>query len=96
MVKKRIAILGSTGSIGTQALEVIDQHSDRFAVEVLTAYNNSDLLIQQAMKYKPNTIVIGDEQQYEKVFNAVDNYDIKVYAGESAVEQIVAMQVPHG
>jgi len=90
-VKKRIAILGSTGSIGTQTLEVMDKHSDRFEVEVLTAFNNSDLLIQQAIKYKPNTIVIGDEQQYKKVFEAVDRFDIKVYAGEAAVEQIVSM-----
>jgi 1-deoxy-D-xylulose-5-phosphate reductoisomerase len=90
-VKKRIAILGSTGSIGTQTLEVIDKHYDRFDVEVLTAFNNSDLLIQQAIKYKPNAVVIGDEQQYEKVFKAVDQHDIKVYAGEAAVEQIVSM-----
>lgn len=90
-MKKRIAILGSTGSIGTQALEVVDQHPDRFEVEVLTAFNNANLLISQAIQFKPNTIVIGDENQYEKVFDAVDKYDIKVYAGQEAVEQIVSM-----
>ena len=90
-MKKRIAILGSTGSIGTQALQVVEQHPDRFEVEVLTAFNNADLLISQAIQFKPNTIVIGDESQYEKVFDAVDQYDIKVYAGEEAVEQIVSM-----
>ncbi len=83
--------MGSTGSIGTQALQVVEQHPDRFEVEVLTAFNNADLLISQAIQFKPNTIVIGDENQYDKVFDAVDKYDIKVYAGEEAVEQIVSM-----
>ena len=68
---KRIAILGSTGSIGTQALEVIDQHPAIFEVEVLTAMSQADLLISQAIKYKPSHVVIGDESKYELVRNAL-------------------------
>ena len=67
--KKSIAILGSTGSIGTQALEVVEANPDRFIVEVLTAGTRADLLISQAIKFKPNTVVIGDEKQYQKVFD---------------------------
>ena len=66
-MQKRIAILGSTGSIGTQALEVISSHPDMFEAEVLTARNNADLLIEQGMKYVPNAVVIGNEAHYEKV-----------------------------
>jgi len=65
--KKRIAIFGSTGSIGTQALEVIAANSDLFSAEVLTAQNNDDLLIEQALKFNPNVVVIGDEKKYTKV-----------------------------
>jgi len=65
--KKHIAILGSTGSIGTQALEVVDAHPERFVVEVLTANNNSNLLIQQAIKYKPNIVVITNQEKYKEV-----------------------------
>ncbi len=90
-MKKRIAILGSTGSIGTQALEVIDQHTDKFELEVLSALKNSDLLVQQALKYKPNSVVIGKEDLYKQVFNALDPYDIKVFAGEESIRQIVEM-----
>jgi 1-deoxy-D-xylulose-5-phosphate reductoisomerase len=90
-LKKRIAILGSTGSIGAQALEVIDQHTDRFGLEVLSALKNADLLIQQALKYKPNSVVIGREDLYNRVFEALDPYDIKVFAGEESVRQIVEM-----
>lgn len=89
--KKNIAILGSTGSIGTQTLEVIDAHSDIFAVEVLTAQNNADLLIQQAVKYKPNVVVIGNDGLYDRVNSALDPLDIKVYAGEKALASIVQM-----
>ena len=64
IIKKKIAILGSTGSIGTQALEVIEEHSDKFQVEVLTANKNADLLIEQAIKFKPNTVVIVDETRF--------------------------------
>ncbi|MFK7900847.1 MAG: 1-deoxy-D-xylulose-5-phosphate reductoisomerase [Cyclobacteriaceae bacterium] len=90
--KKSVAILGSTGSIGTQTLEVIDQNSDQFQVEVLTAGSNADLLIQQAAKYKPNTVVIGDENKYDHVHQALDLLDIKVYAGTNALESVVQME----
>jgi len=90
--KRQIAILGSTGSIGTQALEVIEQHADRFAVEVLTAHRNADLLIQQSIQFKPNTVVIVDEAQYDKVQQALDPQDIKVYAGEKALASVVEME----
>lgn len=94
MTKKRhIAILGSTGSIGTQALEVIEANVDRFEVEVLTAQNNCDLLIEQALKYKPNVVVIGNEDHYQKVFDVLDSKDIKVYAGEKALASVVEMDV---
>jgi len=90
--KRGIAILGSTGSIGTQTLEVIDRHSDKFEVEVLTAQNNADLLIRQALKYKPNTVVIGNESLYDQVFEALDSADIKVYAGQNALADVVKME----
>jgi 1-deoxy-D-xylulose-5-phosphate reductoisomerase len=82
--------LGSTGSIGTQALEVIGQHPDYFQVEVLTAGRNADLLIHQARKYRPNAVVIGDTAQYQKVMGALDQLDIKVYTGE-AIADVVTM-----
>jgi len=88
-LKKRIAILGSTGSIGTQALEVIRLHPDDFTVEVLTARKNADLLIRQAMEFKPDSVVIGDDKLYSTVFDALDPLDIKVYAGEDSLWQIV-------
>ena len=66
-IKKGIAILGSTGSIGTQALEVIEYYPDIFDLQVITAHSNADLLIEQAIKHRPNTVVIGDESLYEKV-----------------------------
>lgn len=90
--KRGIAILGSTGSIGTQTLEVIDRHTDKFEVEVLTAQNNADLLIRQALKYKPNTVVIGNESLYDQVFEALDSADIKVYAGQNALADVVKME----
>lgn len=89
--KKNIAILGSTGSIGTQALDVIKSHQDKFEVEVLTAQNNADLLIQQAIEFKPNTVVIGNEDLYDKVFTELDRYDIKVYCGTKALASVVEM-----
>lgn len=91
MTKKRIAILGSTGSIGTQALEVIGAHPDEFEVEVLTAQNNYELLIAQARKFKPNGVVIGNEQHYKKVQEALDPIHIKVFAGSNAVASITQM-----
>ncbi len=89
--KKKIAILGSTGSIGTQALEVIAAHSGQFDVEVLTAQNNCELLIEQALEFKPNTVVIGNEAHYDKVHEALDRADIKVYCGANALASVVEM-----
>ena len=88
---KRIAILGSTGSIGTQTLEVIRQHPEDFEVEVLTAQNNCDLLISQALEFKPNAVVIGNEANYQKVKEALIPHDIKVFAGQEAIAQVVEM-----
>ncbi|MBW3468730.1 1-deoxy-D-xylulose-5-phosphate reductoisomerase [Arthrospiribacter ruber] len=89
--KKHVAILGSTGSIGTQTLEVIRSHRDNFEVEVLTAQNNADLLIQQAIEFLPNCVVIANESLYQKVKEALSQMDIKVYAGEKALAQVVEM-----
>lgn len=89
--KRRIAILGSTGSIGVQALEVIEEHPHLFTAEVLTAGNNADLLIAQALKFKPNVVVIGNEQAYEKVKDALFSEGIKVYTGEKALQSVVQM-----
>ena len=89
--KKHIAILGSTGSIGTQALEVIAAHPEAFQVEVLTAQNNSDLLIEQAKKFNPNAVVIVNEDSYQKVKDALLPLNIKVYAGENALSSVVQM-----
>ncbi len=88
---KRIAILGSTGSIGTQALEVIDQHPAIFKVEVLTAMNQADLLISQAIQYKPSHVVIGDESKYELVRNALSGLNINVLAGAKSLEEVVTL-----
>ncbi len=87
-MKKKIAIFGSTGSIGKQAIEVIEAHSNILQAEILVANNNSDLLIEQAIKYLPNTVVIANENHYNKVRDALESYDIKVFAGEDAVNQI--------
>ncbi|MDQ3072916.1 MAG: 1-deoxy-D-xylulose-5-phosphate reductoisomerase [Bacteroidota bacterium] len=86
---RQIAILGSTGSIGTQALEVIAQYPDIFEVSVLTANNNTGLLIRQAKHFQPNAVVVGNENKYEEVKQALSNEPIKVYAGADALEQIV-------
>ena len=88
---KNIAILGSTGSIGQQALEVIDANRDRFAVEVLTANNNFELLISQAKKFHPNVVVIGNEDKYQIVKDSLASEDIRVYTGSSALNQVVEM-----
>lgn len=87
--KKGIAILGSTGSIGTQALEVIEAYPDKFDLQVITANNNADLLIEQAVKFKPNTVVITNDTNYQKVKDALWDYDIHVYAGKDALNQVV-------
>ncbi len=90
--KKHIAILGSTGSIGRQALEVISQQEEYFTVEVLTAQNNLELLVEQARKYHPNAVVISNEEHYQALREALKDEDIKVYAGENALASIVEME----
>ena len=90
--KKHIAILGSTGSIGVQALEVIAANSEYFAVEVLTANSSADLLIEQSAIFQPNAVVIGKEELYDKVFAALDPLGIKVYAGPKAIASVVQME----
>lgn len=89
--KKHIAILGSTGSIGTQALDVIASHPDFFEVEVLTAQNNAALLVEQAKKFKPNVVVISNDDHYKVVRDALDPMGIKVYAGDQALASVVQM-----
>src|SRR5258706_2160886 len=88
MSKKRIAIFGSTGSIGTQALDVIESNPGLFEAEILTAQNNDELLITQALEFRPNAVVIGDETRYEKLKGALGSTDIKVFAGEAALEEV--------
>jgi 1-deoxy-D-xylulose-5-phosphate reductoisomerase len=92
MQKRHLAILGSTGSIGTQTLEVVEANPDIFEVEVLTAQNNADLLIEQAAKFRPNVVVISNEDLYDKVFAALDPLDIKVYTGEKSLVSVVEME----
>lgn len=87
--QKRIALLGSTGSIGSQALDVISKFPDRFIVEALTAGNNIDLLIQQARKFKPDSVTIGNPDHYRQLKENLKDTDIKVYAGNDAVCQVV-------
>lgn len=89
--KKHIAILGSTGSIGTQALEVIAANPDLFVVEVLSANSNSALLIEQALNFKPNAVVIVDENKYQEVYDALSMKDVKVYAGKESLSQVLEM-----
>ena len=88
-MKKKIAILGSTGSIGTQALDVIREHSDNFEAYVLTAGRNADLLIKQAREFLPDSVVIADEEKYNQVVEALADLPIKVYAGEQALCEVV-------
>ncbi|MBP1646155.1 MAG: 1-deoxy-D-xylulose-5-phosphate reductoisomerase [Bacteroidetes bacterium] len=92
MTQKKVAIIGSTGSIGRQALEVIEHHKEKLCVEVLTANKQSDLLIEQALKFDPNAVVIADKSQYQKVKEALSSTDIKVFAGQEALEDIVQME----
>ncbi|GAB3268338.1 1-deoxy-D-xylulose-5-phosphate reductoisomerase [Larkinella harenae] len=89
--KRHIAILGSTGSIGTQAIDVILAHPEAFEVEVLVANTNADLLIEQAAQVRPNVVVICNEDRYDAVFSALDPLGIKVYAGAKAVASVVQM-----
>ena len=90
MKKKQISILGSTGSIGTQTLDIIRVYADLFEVEVLTANGNADLLIQQAIEFQPNAVVIADDSQYRKLCEALAAYPIKVYAGQKAITEVAA------
>ncbi len=89
--KRNIAVLGSTGSMGCQALEVVNENPDFFNISVLTANTNADQLIQQALAHKPNSVVICDEDQYQKVSEALQNEGIKVFAGQDSLEQIVTL-----
>jgi len=93
--KLHIAILGSTGSIGTQALDVVSHNRDLFEIEVLTAQNNADLLISQAIEFQPNAVVIANELLYEKVSTALANQPIKVYTGNEAIADVVQMESIH-
>jgi len=90
--KKQIAILGSTGSIGTQALEVIAENDSLYEVYALTANNNVDLLIQQARKFKPEMVAIGNEDHYQKLKSALSDLPIKVFAGNDSIAQVAEMQ----
>lgn len=91
MNKKQIAILGSTGSIGTQALEVIAAHPDRFEVYAITANNSVELLIEQAVRFQPEMVIIANEQHYAYIKKALENYPIKVYAGVKAICEMVEL-----
>ncbi len=92
-MKKRVAILGSTGSIGTQALDVIRKHRDLFDVEVLTAGQNAGLLIEQALQFVPSYVVIADESQYEDVRDALSLLPVKVLAGMQALSDVVTLLI---
>jgi 1-deoxy-D-xylulose-5-phosphate reductoisomerase len=92
MNKKSVAVIGSTGSIGQQTLDIIAQHPDKFSAEVLTANTQSDLLIEQALKFNPNVVVIADKSQYAKVKEALSHTDIKVFAGKESIDDVVQME----
>ena len=91
-MKKRIAVLGSTGSIGVQTLDVVRQHSDKFEIEVLTANSNAELLIKQAIEFLPNAVVITNQSKYQEVKDALFEHDVKVFAGVKSLEDIVEME----
>ncbi|MFM2157060.1 MAG: hypothetical protein RL516_1809 [Bacteroidota bacterium] len=90
-MKKRIAILGSTGSIGTQALEVVEQNPDLFEIDCLTANSNADLLIAQAKKFKPNSVAIADDSKYLQVKEALSNEPVKVFGGYNSIVQLMSL-----
>jgi 1-deoxy-D-xylulose-5-phosphate reductoisomerase len=92
MQKKRLAILGSTGSIGTQTLEVVRKHSDAFEVEVLTAHCNIKLLVEQALEFKPNVVVIGEKKLYRELADILEPHAIKVFAGTEAISEVMEME----
>ncbi len=89
--KKRVAVFGSTGSVGKQALQVIASNPGRFTADILTAQNNDELLVKQALLFSPEIVVIGDEKKYAKVKEALASKPIKVFAGERALEEVAAM-----
>lgn len=89
--KQTVAILGSTGSIGTQTLDVIDRHSELFEVYALTAHSNIDLLVEQAKRYRPEVVAIADERHYKTLREALDELPVKVFAGADSICQIAAM-----
>ncbi len=89
MVKRKIAVLGATGSIGTQALEVVRAHPDRFEIQVLTAATNAEALIRQAMEFHPKAVVIADESKYPEVKDALSGTTTTVLAGDAALEEVV-------
>ena len=89
MDKIKVAILGSTGSIGTQTLDVIERHSELFEVELLTANNSAELLIEQAIKFQPNNVVICNHDKYKEVSEALFNQPIKVFSGINSVCDLV-------
>ncbi len=91
MSVKRIALFGSTGSIGTQCLDVIAANTDKFSAEILTAQTNDELLVKQALQFNPNCVVIGDEKKYQKVKDALASTTVKVFAGEQALEEAASM-----
>ena len=90
--KKAIAVIGSTGSIGRQTLDVISQHEDKFSVEVLTANSQADLLVEQALRFNPNCVVIADKSLYPKVRDALSDTYIKVFAGSESIDDAVQME----
>jgi len=89
---KRIAILGSTGSIGRQTLNVVRRHPDRFSIEVLCAGSNADLLVEQALEFSPNAVVIADKDKYSQVCEALKDSDVKVFAGEESMLDLMEME----
>ena len=91
MTQKRIAVFGSTGSIGTQALDVIRANPTLFSAEILTAQTNDTFLVQQALEFNPNIVVIGDDKKYQAVKEALSSTNVKVFAGEKALEEVAAM-----
>ncbi|MFP4089458.1 MAG: 1-deoxy-D-xylulose-5-phosphate reductoisomerase [Cyclobacteriaceae bacterium] len=90
--KRHLAILGSTGSIGTQALQIVEAHPEKFVVEVLTAHGNVDLLAEQAIRFQPNAVVIVDESKYRQLRQSLEDHPIKVYAGSKALADVVEME----
>ncbi len=91
-IPRRLAILGSTGSIGTQTLDVVRQHKDIFQVEVLSAFNNASKLIEQAIEFNPNVVVIGSPALHDKVASSLESFGIKVYSGEDSLVQVLEME----